>query len=435
MATTAGGAVAAEAAVTVAHTQATVRRSTVRLAFGQAVVSATIPLGATFGTVEARHLSHHVALAGSVVAAQMLAGAAALLVAGRVSDRHGRRPALAAGFVLLAAGAGVIGAAVALGSYTLLIAGSILFGFGAQPALMGRAAAADLYPAALRARGVGLVASAGVFGAISGPVLASGAVALGPLVGAGSHAPPWLAAIPTCLVAAAVIWSIRPDPKAVAADLEAWWPGMADPPTDHLPARSRRQLLRLRPARRALLAAVAAQATMLAVMSVTAAELDRRGADDVVISLLMSAHFIGMFAFAAPIGLAADRYGRRAVILVGAVVCALGAITTPLTVGSVLVAPCFLLLGLGWCGSFVAGTTVLADVARADERGRLVSTNDLCVAAAGGLAALAAGPLLSSIGFVGVGAVAAAVSLSGLVLGAGIPERAPGRYSEPASAS
>jgi hypothetical protein len=27
------------------------------------------------------------------------------------------------------------------------------------------------------------------------------------------------------------------------------------------------------------------------------------------------------------------------------------------------------------------------------------------------------------------------VSLSGLVLGAGIPERAPGRYSEPASAS
>jgi len=87
----------------------------------------------------------------------------------------------------------------------------------------------------------------------------------------------------------------------------------------------------------------------------------------------MSAHFIGMFAFAAPIGLAADRYGRRAVILVGAVVCATGAITTPLTVGSVLVAPCFLLLGLGWCGSFVAGTTILADVARADERGRLVT--------------------------------------------------------------
>ena len=166
---------------------------------------------------------------------------------------------------------------------------------------------------------------------------------------------------------------------------------------------------------------------MLGVMSVTAAELDRRGAGDVVINLLMSAHFVGMFAFAAPIGFAADRYGRRPVILVGAVVCALGAATTPLTVGSVLVAPCFLLLGLGWCASFVAGTTILADVARADERGRLVSTNDLCVAAAGGVAALAAGPLLSSIGFVGVGIAAACISLTGLVIGAGILERVAGR--------
>ena len=422
-------AVAADAPVTVARTQEAVRRSTVRLAFGQAVVSATIPLGATFGTIEARHLSHHVGLAGSVVAAQMLAGAAALVVAGRVSDRYGRRPALAGGFTLLALGAGVIGVAVAVGSYALLMAGAIVFGLGAQPALMGRAAAADLYPPALRARGVGLVASAGVFGAISGPLLASGAVAVGPLVGVGAHAPPWLAAIPLCLAAAAVIWSIRPDPKAVAADLERWWPGMADPPVEGLVARTRRQLLALAPARRALLAAVAAQITMLGVMSVTAAELDRRGAGDVVINLLMSAHFVGMFAFAAPIGLAADRYGRRPVILVGAVVCALGAVTTPLAVGSVLVAPCFLLLGLGWCGSFVAGTTILTDVARADERGRLVSTNDLCVAAAGGVAALAAGPLLSSIGFVGVGIAAACISLTGLVIGAGILERSPGVYA------
>jgi len=420
-------ALAADAPVTVARTQAAVRRSTVRLASGQAVVSATIPLGATFGTVEARHLSHHVGLAGSVVAAQMLAGAVALLVAGRVSDRYGRRPALAGGFTLLALGAGVIGCGVAIGSYALLMAGAMVFGLGAQPALMGRAAAADLYPSALRARGVGLVASAGVFGAISGPLLASGAVALGPVAGLGSHAPPWIAAMPLCLGAAAVIWSIRPDPKAVAADLESWWPGMADPPAEGA-ARSRRQLLALAPARRALLAAVVAQTTMLGVMSVTAAELDRRGADDLIINLLMSAHFIGMFALAAPIGLAADRYGRRAVILVGAVVCAVGAITTPLTIGSVLVAPCFLLLGLGWCGSFVAGTTILADVARADERGRLVSTNDLCVAAAGGVAALAAGPLLSSVGFVGVGAAAACISLTGLAIGAGIPELSPGTY-------
>ena len=170
--------------VAVARTQEAVRRSTVRLAFGQAVVSATIPLGR-----DVRHASRRATCPTTSAwparwwRPQMLAGAAALVVAGRVSDRYGRRPALAGGFTLLALGAGVIGVAVAVGSYALLMAGAIVFGLGAQPALMGRAAAADLYPSALRARGVGLVASAGVFGAISGPLLASGAVALGPLVG------------------------------------------------------------------------------------------------------------------------------------------------------------------------------------------------------------------------------------------------------------
>ncbi len=422
MAATAGAA-------TIARTQDTVRRSTIKLACGQAVVSGTIPLGATFGTIEARHLSNEVALAGSVVAAQMLAGAVALLVAGRISDRYGRRPALAGGFVLLGIGAGAIAAAVAVGSFAMLIVGAVLFGFGAQPALMGRAAAADLYPAALRGRGVGLVASAGAIGAVSGPILATGALALGPLVGAGDHAPPWLAAIPLCALAAFVIWTIHPDPKAVAADLATWWPGMADEPTpQNTEPRTRRQLLAIGPARLALTAAVLAQATMLGVMSVTAAELDRSGSGEIVIALLMSAHFIGMFGLASPIGLLADRAGRRRTIMIGAVVCASGAVLTPLFADSVLIAPSFLLLGLGWCGSFVAGTTVLADVARPNERGRLISFNDLCVALAGGCAALAAGPLLASIGFVAVGVAGALLSLCGLAAAARIRETTPGQY-------
>ena len=245
----------------------------------------------------------------------MLAGAAALVVAGRASDSYGRRPALAGGFTLLALGAGVIGGAVAVGSYALLMAGAIVFGLGC-------AAGADGAGGGRRPVPVGAAGARGRPGHLGGrrsgrsPGRCSASRArrrLDRWWASARHAPPWLAAIPICLGAAAVIWSIRPDPKAVAADLERWWPGMARPCRRGARGAARAgELLALAPARRAPLAAVAAQATMLGVMSVTAAELDDAGSGEVVINLLMSAHFVGMFAFAAPIGLAADRYGRRA---------------------------------------------------------------------------------------------------------------------------
>ena len=75
---------------------------------------------------------------------------------------------------------------------------------------------------------------------------------------------------------------------------------------------------------------------MIGVMAVTAVELHDRGVTGVEIGLLMSAHFIGMFAAAAPVGRMADRIGRRRTVLIGGVVCASGAALTPLLAGSVL---------------------------------------------------------------------------------------------------
>ena len=64
-----------------------------------------------------------------------------------------------------------------------------------------------------------------------------------------------------------------------------------------------------------------------------------------------------------------------------------------------LITPFFFLLGLGWSGCFVAGTSVMADITSPRERGVLTASNDLLVAGCAAVASLSAGGMLSGAGY------------------------------------
>ena len=95
-----------------------------------------------------------------------------LYIVSSIAQNLGRKPVLLAGLSLLALGALICGLAIWIGSYALFIVGTAIFGSGQGPSTLGRAAAADLYPPALRGRGVGTVATAGAIGAVVGPLIA-----------------------------------------------------------------------------------------------------------------------------------------------------------------------------------------------------------------------------------------------------------------------
>ncbi len=403
------------------------RLATLHLAGGQAVVSATLPLNATVGSIAAVHLSHHHALGGASVGVALLASVAALMVAGRQSDIHGRRPVLAAGFALLALGAVVAGLGIGVGSFAVFIVGTAIFGLGSGPAMLCRAAAADLYPTALRGRGVGIVTSAGTVGAVFGPLVAASMGAAGVALGVDRETAPWFIAPVLGAIAIYLVVTIRPDPRDVARDLRTWYPSLPPAEPDP-PARARRALLTLPPVRAAIVSIACAQGAMVGVMAVTGVVLDDAGYDQAAVASLMSAHFIGMFAFSIPLGGLADRRGRRVTLAGGAVVTAAGALGTGLIGDSIAITPFFFLLGLGWCACFVASTSVLADVTTATERGRLMALNDQIVALAGAAAALGCGPLLGFVGFWAVGGLMALVTLVPLLLVVPLREPEPGRY-------
>ena len=97
--------------------------------------------------------------------------ALAALPAGRAMDRYGRMPVISGGFV-----AGIVATAtVALGclwvSTPLVVVGLALVGASSGTVILSRAAAADMYPAERRARGISLVLFGAVFGAALGPLV------------------------------------------------------------------------------------------------------------------------------------------------------------------------------------------------------------------------------------------------------------------------
>jgi len=105
------------------------------------------------------------------------------------------------------------------------------------------------------------------------------------------------------------------------------------------------------------------------------------------ISIVISAHTFGMYAFSIVSGQLADRWGRGPVIIIGSVsliLACLGATISPdvLPLGAAL-----FLLGLGWNFCYVGGSTLLADQLTPVERARTQGFNDLLVGLAGAIRA------------------------------------------------
>src|SRR3954462_5008678 len=192
-----------------------VRRNALLLALGLVFQSGMIQLAVALGTVTIVAVTGVEGILGLGPAVFLLAGAAAVAPAGRISDRVGRMPVIRGGFVLGIVGPIVTGVGCAADSGPLVFAGLALCGAAQSIVLLSRAAAAEMYPPAKRARGMSIV----LFGVVSGAVW--GPLVFGPMFSGRSLTPhdlvvPWLAAGLFTTVGLAISFAVRPDPKELS---------------------------------------------------------------------------------------------------------------------------------------------------------------------------------------------------------------------------
>src|SRR3954464_13914377 len=189
-----------------------VRRNALLLALGLVFQSGMIQLAVALGTVTIVAVPGVEGILGLGPAVSLIAGAAAVGPAGRLSDRVGRMPVIRTGFVL-----GILGPAVtALSCWTtsgpLVFLGLGLCGAAQSIVLLSRAAAAEMFPPERRARGMSIVLFAVVSGAIWGP-LVFGPMFSGRAFDAHDLTVPWLAAGLFTTAGLLVSFAVRHDPR------------------------------------------------------------------------------------------------------------------------------------------------------------------------------------------------------------------------------
>ncbi len=394
-----------------------IRRLTTVLFAGQSIASLGMTAAVTVGSIAAAHLTGSTSFAGAPTTMYVLGTALGAFPAGKLMDRFGRRTGLTLGFLVgvLGAGLGVL-AFIAFAPFALFFAHAFM-GISRGALDQGRFAAADMVTQEQRARAVSWVVLGGAAGGILGPLAVSPASHFATLLGLDTLAGPYLIGTFIFALGSLLLFTLlRPDPRDIARALAIAAPKDA---TDELPARSFRQALRGTKTQTAVAAMILGQVVMTTVMVMTPLHMTEHlhhTLDDV--SIVIAAHVTGMYLTSFFTGRIADRVGHAKTILLGAALLIMACLLAPFANETPRLAFALFVLGAGWNFCYVAGSSLLTDSIRVNERGHIQGSNDLLVGLVAATGSLLGGFFFEQIGYVGIAlaGITLALALFGYVL-------------------
>lgn len=406
-----------------------VRRTLVALAVTYALAWAGAAMAVGPGSAALVGLTGNLAHAGLFVALFSVSSATGALILGRLMDRMGRRPILMVAHTCSILGYTLAGTGATLHSILVFVAGGFFLAFGFGGILLTRVAAAEIFPAAQRGRGVGWVQVSATAGAVFGPLLVILSDPVGRITAWDPMVFVWFMGPPIHLVAVFLVSRIT-EPLEIARDLQAYHPIRDGEPLEPSPSSSPVVPGVLLPV--AIVALAANQAAMAAVMGVAGAAVHLAGHAVWVLGVVMFLHFVGMFGLSPLVGRVSDRLGRRNTVLMGIAVLGSGGIVIALVEGLVGFAIGLFLVGVGWSFGFIGTTVLITDIVAADRRARIVGRADLSAQLSAATLALLAGWWFAVHGVMGLGLMAAAIMVvPGSLLLLYVREHRPGVYRKP----
>ena len=385
------------------------RKTTRTLFLSQSVVSAALITTGTINAIAGAELSDVIAWAGVPATVLLVAAALGALTWGFVMEHIGRRGGLAIGLVLGALGALSAGFALWRASFPLFLVGMALMGFAQSAMQLGRFAAAEVNPADRRGRAIANVVLGGTVGSIIGPLLVGPASAAASNSGLNELIGPYGTGSILFIIGSMIAFTwLRPDPINIAKEL-----ALKDRETSGKTESIRviSEILREPAVLVAIVAMVVGQAVMVMVMVITSLHMKALGHSLADISLVISSHTFGMFAFSIFSGRLVDRLGREPVIMLGSVTLIIAGLSAGLSPDVLPMAFALFFLGLGWNFCYVGGSTLLTDQLSTAEQSRMQGVNDLFVGLASASGSLGSGFVFAAVGYQTMGFVGAAFAV------------------------
>ncbi|RAV23083.1 MFS transporter [Paenibacillus contaminans] len=359
------------------------KRTLLIVVISQIFGGAGLAAGVTVGALLAQDMLGTESLAGIPSALLTLGSALSALLVGRLSQRFGRRPGLAAGFLTGGIGAiGVILAAVA-DNVVLLFASLFIYGAGTATNLQARYAGTDLAKPTQRATAVSIAMVSTTFGAVAGPNLVDVMGRFADSVGVPALAGPFILGAAAFILAGLVfLIFLRPDPfviaKAIAEEQSIKNGGVSDL-TNIDQTKGNRGIIV------GATVMILTQIVMVAIMTMTPVHMKHHGHGLSDVGLVIGIHIGAMYLPSLVTGMLVDKLGRTVMsiaaggILLAASIVAAAAPADSMTVLIIALA----LLGLGWNFGLISGTAIIVDATHPSTRAKTQGKIDVLIALAG----------------------------------------------------
>ncbi len=381
------------------------RKITAVLFLSQGLSAAGFIANFTVNALVAVELSGKAAMAGVPGAVVVLGQACGAMVWGYLMELIGRRGGIALGQVGGVIGAAIAAAAVSQRSLLFFLIGLAMVGSARSAVELGRFAAAEVHRPAEKGRAISRVVLGSTAGAIFGPLLVAPTGHMAVALGFSELSGPYSVSIIGLLLAASIVFAgLRPDPRDVGRELARIDGGIT------LQGKTRPLALILRQPGviAAVVSVVFAQMVMMVPMSITTVHMKAHHHPLASLSLVISGHTFGMYAFSVFSGWMTDRWGRAPIIVVGSIVMIISCLMAAPSTGFIALFAALFLLGLGWNFAYVAGSALLADQLMPGERAKTQGLNDLLLNLSSGASQVVSG-IIYAIGGYGVMAFVAGI--------------------------
>jgi MFS family permease len=247
-------------------------------------------------------------------------------------------------------------------------------------ALQARFAAVDTADDSNRSKRLSFVVWGSTIGAVTGPNLIAPSGHFAQQMHLPALAGPYLISGSTLAIAAVVIMVLlRPDPYLVA--------NRTTTVTRHPVLATLKVIHRNPPARLGLWTLVVGHVAMVSIMVMTPVHMKHDDMGLSIIGFVISVHVAGMYAFSPLVGAAAQRWGRKPVILAGlATLLAAAAVAgTAMPMDALQLEIGLFLLGVGWSMTLIGGSTLLAESIEADYEISAQGASDVLMSASAAL--------------------------------------------------
>ncbi|CAM3876846.1 MFS transporter [Bacillus luti] len=384
------------------------KRTLIIVSISQMFGGAGLAAGITVGALLAQQMLGTDAYAGLPAAMFTLGSAVAAFIVGKLSQKHGRRIGLAAGFIVGGLGAiGVVLAAIT-NSIMLLLVSLLIYGAGTATNLQARYAGTDLANKKQRATAVSITMVMTTFGAVAGPNLVGVMGRFAHSIGIPELAGPFILSATAFILAGLVLFvMLRPDPLLIANMIEAYKQEhtyKGQPVTEEVKENKRGITV-------GAIVMILTQIVMVAIMTMTPVHMGHHGHGLSAVGLVIGFHVGAMYLPSLVTGMLIDKIGRTTMSIAGGVILLAAGVIAAIAPSDslILLIVALSLLGLGWNLGLISGTAQIVDATIPSTRAKTQGKIDVFIALAGASGGAMSGMVVANSSY-------AALSLAGGVL-------------------